>query len=310
MHSAQIGSRKQPSARDTRRFHLGVGCICAATFLFSVIGSRVAAIEDGSPVSLALALLFCAGALLPLVVYWHDKRRPDMREAALTIAWAIAIIFTITPAVDVFGRARFPLQDKLLVHLDLALGVNVPAIAAWSAQHLAGRIINAAYPTLFLLIALAIIAPALTGRWVRAREFIVANIVAFLVGFTIFALLPAVGPWYGFHFPPDPAQRLCQMELLSLRASGTFVPHTAGVVCCPSFHVIWAILSAYALWTFRSFRIPVGLLAFLIVLSTITTGWHYFTDVLVGIAVTVFALWSAIRLCAPHSPGGEALLSE
>jgi hypothetical protein len=309
MSSHKVKSWSEPSAQATRNFHLGAGCVCAATFIFSLIGSHISAIETSSPVSLVFALLLCVGAVLPVAVYWHDKCRPEMREAILTIAWAMIVIFTLPPAVLVLGRIGTPLQDELFVRMDQALGVSVPAITAWSAQHLAGRIISATYPLLFLLIPVAIIAPAVTGRWAVARQFIIANIVAYLIGFTIFAIAPAVGPWYGFHFTPDAGQRLCQAELLALRAPGPFVPQTPGIVCCPSFHVIWAILSACALWNIRTLRIPASLLAFLIVLSTITTGWHYFTDVLAGIGVALFAQWSALRLCASAGFPRKALLS-
>jgi membrane-associated phospholipid phosphatase len=46
--------------------------------------------------------------------------------------------------------------------------------------------------------------------------------------------------------------------------------------------VIWAILSAACLSTFRTMRIPAILLCALVIASTMTTGWHYFCDVLSG----------------------------
>jgi membrane-associated phospholipid phosphatase len=41
---------------------------------------------------------------------------------------------------------------------------------------------------------------------------------------------------------------------------------------------------------FRPIRIPVALLAGMIILSTLTTGWHYFSDVLAGIAVAAISM--------------------
>jgi membrane-associated phospholipid phosphatase len=68
------------------------------------------------------------------------------------------------------------------------------------------------------------------------------------------------------------------------------------LICFPSFHVIWAILFAQALWGFRYLRIPVALLAGLIIMSTLTTGWHYFVDVLAGILLASFAVLTAKML--------------
>jgi membrane-associated phospholipid phosphatase len=130
------------------------------------------------------------------------------------------------------------------------------------------------------------------GKMKHAREFLLGNLVAFAIGLPLFALLPAIGPWYYHHLAPNPAQAACWAQLLSMRLPGPyrFEDQTASVVCFPSFHVIWAILSAAALWGFRPIRIPVALLSAMIVASTLTTGWHYFSDVLGGILVAVLSM--------------------
>jgi membrane-associated phospholipid phosphatase len=140
--------------------------------------------------------------------------------------------------------------------------------------------------------AVAIFLPALSGRARASREFLLANLIAFAIAAPLFALLPAVGPWYHGGFMPSPDQLSCQANLLALRLPGPYILTTqdAGVVCFPSFHVIWAILCAGALWTFRRLRVPVSILALLIVLSTMTTGWHYFSDVLAGIAIAALSI--------------------
>jgi membrane-associated phospholipid phosphatase len=43
-------------------------------------------------------------------------------------------------------------------------------------------------------------------------------------------------------------------------------------------------------------RIPAAALTGLIILSTVTTGWHYFSDVLAGILVAVLSIAAAKRL--------------
>jgi membrane-associated phospholipid phosphatase len=71
------------------------------------------------------------------------------------------------------------------------------------------------------------------------------------------------------------------------------------IICFPSFHAIWAIFCAAALWGFRLLRLPVALLSGMIVVSTVTTGWHYVSDVVAGVAVAGLSLVIA-NVCLPH----------
>ena len=79
---------------------------------------------------------------------------------------------------------------------------------------------------------------------------------------------------------------------MTLRLPGAYVfgSTAVGVVCFPPFHVVWAIFSAATLWGFRWLRIPLVLLSGMIILSTMTTGWHYFADVLGGILLAVISI--------------------
>jgi hypothetical protein len=79
---------------------------------------------------------------------------------------------------------------------------------------------------------------------------------------------------------------------LALKGDGRFVLHfreAEGIIACPSFHTTLAILAALALRSVPYLRWPAALLASLIVVSTVTTGWHYISDVLAGALVTAAA---------------------
>jgi membrane-associated phospholipid phosphatase len=89
---------------------------------------------------------------------------------------------------------------------------------------------------------------------------------------------------------------------MTIRANGP-AADVAGVVCFPSFHAIWAVLCGYAFSGFRrSVRIPVYVLAALMLLSTVTTGWHYVIDVLAGLMVAGVSLVIARRLAIVGAP--------
>jgi len=237
-----------------------------------------------------VALLVTLAGVLPLPLYWHEKQRRDMREAAMTIPWVLILAVILPASVDVAARVGMPLQDAHLARLDQMFGINVPGLKTWATHHWLGTLIDRSYPLLLPLLPIAIFIPALTGRWKVARSFLVANLAAFAIGLPAFALLPAVGPWYGYHLPASPDQMHCQLELLHLRIPGPYIFQPAGVVCFPSFHVIWAILCARALWSFPFLRIPASLISGMIILSTMTTGWHYFSDVLAGAIVAIISI--------------------
>ena len=289
-----VTSGPQSISIPALRFHKVVACICVAMLVVAVAGSRLVSIETGAA-GFAVAAFVALAVVAPLLLYWREKRRLVLLEAALLLIWELLIASVAPLLVLVLARLRMPLQDTYLGRADHGLGVSVPAMAAWANGHWLGRMINASYPLIMPLLVVAALLPLLMGRLPVTRRFLLANLVALAVGFAAFAIFPAVGPWSYYHFTPDRSQANCQILLFSLRRPGPYIPPraVAGIVCFPSFHVIWAVLSAAALWCFRYLRIPVVLLAVMIVLSTMTTGWHYFVDVLAGLALAVVSMFIA-----------------
>ena len=286
----EIAQQRVQSSTHSR-FHLRMAFASLILMVICVAGCRLTSIhiEVGKHVGTVLVLV---AMLAPLPVYWHEKGRIALRESTLVIPWEMLVAVLVPATVLIAGRSRMPLQDSLFAHIDQALGVNVPSVMGWAGSHWLGRVIDRSYGLLLPLLAAAALVPALTGKMKYAREFLLANLIAFAIGISAFALLPAVGPWYYYHTLPNPLQAVCQSGLLSLRLPGPFVPLSqgAGVICFPSFHVIWAILCAAAFWGFRLLRIPIALLSGIIVVSTMTTGWHYFSDVLAGVAIAALAI--------------------
>jgi membrane-associated phospholipid phosphatase len=61
-------------------------------------------------------------------------------------------------------------------------------------------------------------------------------------------------------------------------------------VCFPSFHTLLAVVSCVALWSIKPLRIPAVALAVCVVLSTLTSGWHYLVDVIGGLLLAVLSI--------------------
>jgi len=280
-------------------FHLWMALAISTLLIISLAGCALTGIKLPDLGAWAIISLVLSAMLLPLPAYWYEKGRADLLDCALTLLWSLLIKLIIPILVQVAVRLRMPLQDSFFGRSDEHLGVSVPAIMAWANHHWLGSMLNKSYAWVVILLPLAVLLPMLAGKLKYAKEFLAANLISFAIGIPLFALLPAIGPWHYFHFPPSEAQTtFCEAPLLAMRLAGTYVlgSQEAGVVCFPSFHVAWAIFFAAALWGFRWLRIPVAVVSGMVILSTMTTGWHYFVDVLGGILLAVISIVLAKRL--------------
>ncbi len=281
-------------------FHLRMAYASSILLIVSVAGCRLTSIRVADISGRALAVLTASAMLLPLPAYWHQKHRKALRDSALILPWALLLTAVLPFPLLIAARLHMPLKDSFLAGIDESLGISVPRFMAWAGHGWLGTVLDKSYGLLVPLLLLAIFAPVLAGKLTQVKEFVAANLIAFALALPLFALLPAVGPWYYYHFSPGPAQASYQAQLFSLRLPGAyaFLSQGAGIVTFPSFHVIWAILATAALWGFRWLRVPISALAGMIITSTMSTGWHYFSDVLGGMAVAALSILLA-KVCRP-----------
>jgi membrane-associated phospholipid phosphatase len=274
-------------------FHLWMAFAISTLLIVALAGCALTGIETPGLGASAIVFLVLSAMLLPLPAYWYEKGRADLLDAALTLFWALLQTLIAPVLVLIAARLRMPLQDSFLGRADEHLGVSVPALMAWASHHWLGSVINRSYAWDVTMLRLAVFLPVLAGKSKYTKELLVANLISFAIGLPLFALLPAIGPWSYYHFLPTLSQKeVCEIPLLILRLPGAYVLGSteAGVICFPSFHVVWAILFVVALWGFRWLRIPLVLISGMIILSTMTTGWHYFVDVLGGILLAIISI--------------------
>jgi len=284
-------------------FHVRMALLLASFIALTVGVSAFTGHSVENAGGLTAAVLAAVAVLTPIPVYAHDRGRTDFRESTLALLWALAFAVVLQLPVISLARLDAPLQDRRFALLDKAMGISVPALAVWSHAHGIGTLLDRVYELLIPWIPISTFAVCLSGKWMRARVFVAANVVAFLIGLPLFALFPAIGPWYGAAILPNPAQVQCQNSLLGLRAGASAL--VVGVVCFPSFHVIWAVLCGYAFSGLRWLRIPAWILAGLIVVSTVTSGWHYVVDVIAGLLIAAAALRVAKWLSIPKEAVSE-----
>jgi membrane-associated phospholipid phosphatase len=266
------------------RFHLFTLGFCCVLLAVILVCSRK------NPVTNWESPLEATAALLPIsaipALLWQDRKDYVRRDAALALPWTFVLVAMLPIAAVLSAQLRFPLRDALFAAADRALGFNDPSIVVWSELHRPiGAILDRSYSLLSPLLASACFLPALTGRRAAAERFVLSNVIAFLASFPLFAFLPAVGPWFGYHFPGNEPQLVAETAILALH-SGATASQMAGLLTFPSFHVIWAVLSAWALWSIKPLRILAVIVAVLVVISTVTTGWHYVADVIAGLIIS------------------------
>lgn len=301
----QVGTQAK-NVHFTSRFHFYMAIADAAFPGVTIIGCDLTKIRvDAAAYGDAFFMAFIMLAVI--ILYWEDENHPDAVMSILVIPWILLLIPLMIFPMLIAAHIALPLQDARLARIDSFFGVNVPAIAAWASRDLLGRLVNHTYSLLAPLIVIAVLLPAISGRLIEARKFLIANLIAIALGVSAFCLVPAVGLWYPRACSPDGAQLLCEHAFMAIRAPGAYTfTQTVGIICFPSFHVIRALLSVSALWYFKPLRIPAAILATFILVSTLTTGWRYFCDALADILLALMSIACA-RYVAQNLYSGTAV---
>ena len=293
MHSnaivdSAIGAERAAPISTSWHVHCALICCSLALLGFCVLAAPVGSMKTAQPLIIT-ALVLTAPLLLPAALF-HEREKWAHRDAALMLPWTLFVALLIVQAAPITATFAYPLRDGLWRSLDIHLGIDVPAIIDLARRH---RVINAlltrAYAfALHPLVLCAIFLPALLGKREAAQRFVLSNAFSFVLALPLMIFLPAVGPWAGWGFPPDKLQKACEATIYALRHGSLNIrDNFGGIVCLPSFHTFWAIVSAQALYPFRYLRYPAILIAGLITASTITTGWHYGVDVIAGILMVI-----------------------
>jgi PAP2 superfamily len=285
--------------------HLTLAGCSIVLFGFCLIARRPGAMHAALPF-IETTLLLIPPLLVPAALC-HERKAWERRDAFLVLPWTLLIASLITQAAPTSATFAFPLRDSLWQGFDQHLGIRVPAMIAFTARHpLLQSVMSYSYAWgLHPLLLCAIFLPVLFAKRIAAQRFVLANAISFVLALPCMVFLPAVGPWVGWHFHPNSLQHACEITIYSLRKGSLSITDSfGGIICLPSFHVFWAVVSAHALQPFRLLRYPAIMVAILISVSTMTTGWHYGVDVLAGLLLagtSTFLARMAISLAPPET---------
>ncbi|HVX59888.1 MAG TPA: phosphatase PAP2 family protein [Pirellulales bacterium] len=235
-------------------------------------------------------------------IYYYFRREDRFVLCLATLAQTIAFIASFTVLMYALATFARPLCDVQLAAFDAWCGVNVASVRQWTNDHAAFRwVMDAAYGTLLFQLPVIIIVLGLLGDRRSLETFVLQDIVAALLTAAVFAALPADGPFSFYGYEPSPDQAHYLEHFRALRSGDlrtVTLQEAAGLVTFPSFHAAEALLMALAFRHRRGLFAAFGALNLLVALSTMTTGWHYFADVVAGLAVGGFSFW-AVQACSP-----------
>ena len=239
-------------------------------------------------------------------LYWRAKKNPTIIFILGSTGQILLIPILMTPMTYIAASADLPMQDRNLMALDQALGLDWMGYFNFFYHHYA--LLYAAvvgysmigWPVFGVPIVLAV-----TRHYRRLQEFTLAFALALIATTAVSALTPAMGTYDWLHYLPNPdiftpGAYLEQLRDLPLVRDGSLrhleLTKLAGIVTFPSFHSAAAVLYLWAFWPVRWMR-PIAVVANVgMLVATPVCGGHYFVDVFAGIAIAAVAIMAARRI--------------
>lgn len=274
------------------RFHAVMTVIVLLLSGFSLYGAYAwqITVAPGQLVARGVLLL----VLLAGAAFYKWRCLPRAVNLIMMTFWGVLVTNLYLIPEHIAARSHVEGNDALLARIDAALGIEVPDVLRLvEAVPVVGQILNVAYAMLIFMVMLAVIVPPMCNRMDKAKEYTIAALAAAVICIPLLAVFQAVGPWSVYHFDPSTDQVGYVRTMETLKSGVPFVLDLGnhdGLITFPSFHAVLAVLTGVALWPIRYLRWPSTALSVLIVLSTVSTGWHYITDVLGGLVIAAIAL--------------------
>jgi hypothetical protein len=242
------------------------------------LAALIGAIGSGLAVT-GLPRLAMIVAVLGLAAYYYRRVEPFR---LCLFALIVTVVFSSAFVTLTYMAARLapPLVDDWLVRCDRLLGFST--IRPWQGTA-AGIFFTVAYYSLLIQTAATIAVLGLCNKREPLERFLQQMMVTALVVLACFMLVPAIGPCA---VDPSADQAHYLEHFRELRAgarTGLSLADAEGLITFPSFHTVWALLLVAACP--RPLKAASVLLNSAVIVATLTTGWHYLSDVLAGIVV-------------------------
>ena len=266
-----------------------------------------------------IAIIDCV-AVLELLQ--RDRSRAYLKSSAVSLIPAAAYLFVglvlAFTYTNVIVRLRFfAAYDPVFNRFDARFfGTTVTALTERVSTVVpAGffKMLNFIYYGMFAQIGAALVISGLSGGAKRSIQFVGSTVLAYYLALILFYLFPSHGPYY---FATDRFARLYN-DISAFRTQKIFLHdawylwHQKPVrsipmgfyVAFPCMHMAQPLI---VLWFLRRWRRVVGVLAaydVLLVAAIVLLQWHYFADLLGGVAVAIIAIVMSGRRFADEANG-------
>ncbi|MET3843328.1 phosphatase PAP2 family protein [Bradyrhizobium sp. OAE829] len=274
---------------------------------------------------LALAVTLGIVTALALTAYLYAFAKGDQADPKLifplgAISQLLLIATIMGPLTYVAAVTNWPLQDRALLAIDRAMGMDPEMIARYvNDRDWLGALLVRSYTLIKIILVAIPLVLALTSRFVRLQVFVLAFSLTLIMTLLISTFTPAVGTYYGLNIDPaqfsslDASMYQAQLrDILALRDGSLRhleLLKITGIVSFPSFHAASAVLYIWALWPVRYVGGAAVVLNLLMMASTPVIGAHYMIDVFGGVALAVIGICLAkylVNIVAPSSSKAQA----
>ena len=218
-----------------------------------------------------------------------------------TFIWGMGLLFW-TVFIDLIwanGLQATPFSpiDNTLVKIDQWMGINTPAMMAWTHNHPhIHHALNFIYDSISLELILIPLSLAIFNARKSLGIFFIAQLFSYFIGGMIYYFFPTMAPSGILHSPYfSLAEHDTSMRFYQVHHFLKVTTAKGGLIAFPSFHVIWAILLTYACIGKKIIFYPMLCYNLILMAATVFLGWHYFTDVtggfILGLGAIFFAEW-------------------
>jgi len=279
-----------------------LGVIIACVALFEIASPFTSLRVDWTTL---LPVYLMAAVLTGVGVAYRLLGRDEGIAATVFVVAQIVVYSNVAVLDNYLGlELRRPLNDAFLARVDQMLGIDWWGYVVWAkSDPVISRVLTFAYMSSLPQVAVAIMVLGFARRFERLDRFTLAFMFSSALAIALWTAFPSFGalPLHYAMGLPDPTFELAMskeeaLKLLALHAGPTptlRMEDFTGLIGCPSFHTVLAILTVYALWGTPYLGKLAALLNAIVLASIPADGGHHFTDVAVGAMCTSVSLYFA-----------------
>lgn len=243
--------------------------------------------------------------------FWHAPNVLNLLRCLGLLYFITMAISNIKPLIPLYNSHNF---DQFFRRVDTWLFFgNDPFV--WLSQFRQEWLqlaLDVGYVSLFIMYFITISMLFVQKRAAALRSFILAVLLASVLGNFVHFVIPTTGDvytydhWYLYDdISPRTISRRLQIglyraiEVIRADPQSFSTAPFIGIAAFPSLHTAQLWLFCVLAWWYHRWLlwayIPLGVL---LTISTMYFGWHYFTDIIGGFILAWFAMWLARNIIA------------